>query len=60
MSTREAILAALAVKEASFVGLIKATCGDPEWNVNLLPGVLYQLIKEGRVTVDCGVYSVVK
>lgn len=44
---------------AEFTDLIGATCaGADDFNVNLLPGVLYHLINENKVKVNCGVYSV--
>lgn len=48
---------------ASFIDLIGATCegcDDGEFKINLLPGVLHQLIKERRVAVDCGLYCIQK
>jgi hypothetical protein len=62
MNMRSATLHTLADSgAASFIDLIGATCeGADDFNVNLLPGILHQLIKEGRVIVDCGLYSAKK
>lgn len=62
MDMRRAIIATLADSGgATFICLIGVTCEHADdFNVNLLPSVLYQLILEGRVVVDCGVYSAKK
>lgn len=59
---RKAILATLADSgAATFVELIGVTCaGAEDFSIVLLPSVLYQLILEGRVVVDCGLYSAKK
>lgn len=62
MNMRKAILDTLSDSGgATFIGLIGVTCEHADdFNVNLLPGVLHQLVLEGRVVVDCGVYSAKK
>lgn len=62
MNMREAIVATLEDSgPATFVEVMGAACeGADDFNVNLLPGVLWQLGKEGKVKVDRGVYSGVK
>lgn len=59
MDTRQAVLTALSGSvPLSYVKLMGASCQvAPDCNLMLLPGVLHQLVLEGRVVVDCGVYS---
>lgn len=60
MNMRAAIIATLTDSgPATFVQLIGVTCEHcDDFNVNILPGVLYQLVKECRVSVDGGLYFV--
>lgn len=59
MNMRRAIITTLQDSgPATFIDLIGACCaGADDFNVNMLPGVLYQLIRECKVVVDGGLYS---
>ena len=60
MNMRRAIIATLQDSgPATFIDLMGACChGADDFNVNLLPGVLYQLVHDCTIGVDGGLYFV--
>ena len=61
MSMRAAIIRVLECSgPKNMLGIVKAVCDHDDFRYNDLPGVLHYLIRDGRVAVDCGIYSLKK